>query len=66
MLKERLGPETIYRGCFVLDIKRDVCHVAENGLEYCWCSTKDLCNMSTMTRPHTLVWAMGFILIKWS
>ena len=31
------------RGCFVLAVP-DRCYMAKNGLSYCWCSTKDLCN----------------------
>ena len=26
--KERPGPETVYRGCFVLDLLQDRCHFA--------------------------------------
>ena len=33
----------VMRGCFVLAVP-DRCYNAKNGLSYCWCSTKDLCN----------------------
>jgi len=32
----------LLRGCFVLAVP-DRCYTANNGLTYCWCSTKDLC-----------------------
>ena len=43
---ERRPPETLFRGCFVLDLKQDICYNARDGLRYCWCSRKDLCNAS--------------------
>ena len=36
----------LVRGCFVLKVP-DRCYTANNGLSYCWCSTKDLCNSAT-------------------
>ena len=60
-LLERQKEEVVYRGCFVLDIHKvrivllfklfikrsqDICYLANNGLQYCWCSSKDLCNGS--------------------
>ena len=41
----------LLRGCFVLKVP-DRCYTAKNGLSYCWCSTKDLCNSAT---SHTKV-----------
>ena len=43
---ERRPPETLFRGCFVLDLKQDICYNARDGLRYCWCSSRDLCNSS--------------------
>ena len=37
------------RGCFVLAVP-DRCYNADNGLSYCWCSTKDLCNAAPKAR----------------
>ena len=33
----------LLRGCFVLGVP-DRCYNAKNGLSYCWCRSKDLCN----------------------
>ena len=38
-----LGNPVLRRGCFVLAVP-DRCYTAQNGLSYCWCSQKDLCN----------------------
>ena len=40
-----LGNPVLRRGCFVLAVP-DRCYTAQNGLSYCWCSQKDLCNSS--------------------
>ena len=37
------GDPVLLRGCFVLAVP-DRCYMAKNGLSYCWCSQKDLCN----------------------
>ena len=37
------GDPILLRGCFVLAVP-DRCYMAKNGLSYCWCSQKDLCN----------------------
>jgi len=43
-LPERyLGNPVLRRGCFVLAVP-DRCYTAKNGISYCWCSGKDLCN----------------------
>lgn len=43
-LPERyMGNPVLRRGCFVLAVP-DRCYTAQNGLSYCWCSQKDLCN----------------------
>ena len=39
------GNPVLRRGCFVLAVP-DRCYTANNGLTYCWCSTKDLCNLA--------------------
>ena len=44
-----LGNPVLRRGCFVLAVP-DRCYTAQNGLSYCWCSQKDLCNSA----PHAL------------
>ena len=41
-----MGNPVLRRGCFVLAVP-DRCYMANNGLTYCWCSTKDLCNAAT-------------------
>ena len=41
-----LNDPVLVRGCFVLKVP-DRCYTANNGLSYCWCSTKDLCNSAT-------------------
>lgn len=38
------GDPVLMRGCFVLAVP-DRCYNAQNGLSYCWCSQKDLCNL---------------------
>lgn len=43
------GDPVLFRGCFVLAVP-DRCYDADNGLSYCWCSTKDLCNAATPVR----------------
>ena len=43
------GDPVLLRGCFVLAVP-DRCYMAKNGLSYCWCSQKDLCNSA----PHRL------------
>ena len=51
-LPERyLDNPILLRGCFVLAVP-DRCYTANNGLTYCWCSTKDLCNTA---QPRVLV-----------
>ena len=42
------GNPVLMRGCFVLAVP-DRCYNADNGLSYCWCSTKDLCNATPST-----------------
>ena len=62
---QRRPPETLFRGCFVLDLKQDICHNARDGLRYCWCSSKDLCNSSTSIGDQVIllifcyVWALS-------
>jgi hypothetical protein len=41
-----MNDPVLIRGCFVLKVP-DRCYTAKNGLSYCWCSTKDLCNSAT-------------------
>jgi len=43
-----LGNPVLRRGCFVLAVP-DRCYTAQNGLSYCWCSQKDLCNSAMPT-----------------
>ena len=48
-----LGNPVLRRGCFVLAVP-DRCYTAQNGLSYCWCSQKDLCNSGfrlSLSRP---------------
>ncbi|XP_059099599.1 uncharacterized protein LOC131893561 [Tigriopus californicus] len=40
------GDPVLLRGCFVLAVP-DKCYNAKNGLSYCWCSSRDLCNGSS-------------------
>jgi hypothetical protein len=47
----------LVRGCFVLKVP-DRCYTAKNGLSYCWCSTKDLCNSAT---AHTKIPAPSYV-----
>ena len=44
----------LMRGCFILAVP-DRCYNANNGLSYCWCSTKDLCNGAQRTARTSLV-----------
>merc|ERR1712098_546070 len=53
--ERRGGHVTKYRGCFVLDMKQDVCFMSSSGLEYCWCSSKDLCNHSNMVVSRSFI-----------
>ncbi|XP_023332068.1 uncharacterized protein LOC111704157 [Eurytemora carolleeae] len=46
----RPGFSTLFRGCFVIDMHMDLCFTSKDGLEYCWCSSKDLCNDATISR----------------
>lgn len=41
-----MGNPVLRRGCFVLAVP-DRCYTAINGLSYCWCSQKDLCNLAS-------------------
>ena len=44
------------------------CYNANNGLSYCWCSTKDLCNGATAVRTSrgvTVVAAVVAIVSAW-
>lgn len=43
--------QVIRRDCFVLAVP-DRCYQATNGLSYCWCSKKDLCNIANSTYHH--------------
>lgn len=43
------GDPVLLRGCFVLAVP-DKCYNAKNGLSYCWCSSRDLCNGSSHLR----------------
>ena len=47
----------VLRGCFVLKVP-DRCYSAKNGLSYCWCSTKDLCNSAT---AHTMFPSQSYV-----
>ena len=49
---QRRPPETLFRGCFVLDLRQDICYNARDGLRYCWCSSKDLCNSSPSSQSQ--------------
>ena len=48
-----MGNPVLRRGCFVLAVP-DRCYMANNGLTYCWCSTKDLCNAATSNFHHKM------------
>ena len=48
--KKYQGDPVLLRGCFVLAVP-DRCYNAQNGLSYCWCSQKDLCN-AARPRPR--------------
>ncbi len=61
----------LMRGCFILAVP-DRCYNANNGLSYCWCSTKDLCNAAERTvaaarTPLTVLLAAsaGMALASW-
>ena len=58
---QRRPPETLFRGCFVLDLKQDICHNARDGLRYCWCSSKDLCNSSTSIGAQVMLLIFCYI-----
>lgn len=62
-LPERyMGNPVIRRGCFVLAVP-DRCYTANNGLSYCWCSQKDLCNSGFRLEPHALIFiAVGLVM----
>ena len=47
----------LMRGCFVLKVP-DHCYTAKNGLSYCWCSQKDLCNAAfpTFQQSTSYLW----------
>ena len=48
-----MNDPVLVRGCFVLKVP-DRCYTAKNGLSYCWCSTKDLCNSATSLKLNLL------------
>ena len=48
-----MNDPVLVRGCFVLKVP-DRCYTAKNGLSYCWCSTKDLCNSATSLKMNLL------------
>ena len=48
-----MNDPVLVRGCFVLKVP-DRCYTAKNGLSYCWCSTKDLCNSATSLKLSLL------------
>ena len=57
--------QVIRRDCFVLAVP-DRCYEAKNGLSYCWCSKKDLCNLANSTyQDHQLTFCglLTFIVI---
>jgi len=54
----------IVRGCFVLKVP-DRCYTAKNGLSYCWCSTKDLCNSAPSAYKMSLVSNYGQSVIQY-
>ena len=54
----------IVRGCFVLKVP-DRCYTAKNGLSYCWCSTKDLCNSAPSAHKMSLVSNYGQSVIQY-
>ena len=72
--------EVVYRGCFVLDIHKvttvfivklstkfshqDLCYVATSGLQYCWCSSKDLCNLASSKHQSGRM-ILGLIIMKY-
>ena len=48
-----MNDPVLVRGCFVLKVP-DRCYTAKNGLSYCWCSTKDLCNSASSLKMNLL------------
>ena len=57
-----LNDPVLLRGCFVLAVP-DRCYMAKNGLSYCWCSQKDLCNSAMASRPVSAAAFLGPILM---
>ncbi len=55
------------RGCFVIAVP-DRCYTAKNGLSYCWCSQKDLCNEAArMASPSFQIQKLaGFSLLTFA
>merc|ERR1712168_1591243 len=44
--EHKRGPDIqLFRGCFIIQAP-DICFTSRDGLSYCWCSSKDLCNSS--------------------
>ena len=52
--------QVIRRDCFVLAVP-DRCYQATNGLSYCWCSKKDLCNLANSTYHHQQLTFCGLL-----
>lgn len=60
-----LGNPVLRRGCFVLAVP-DRCYTAQNGLSYCWCSQKDLCNSAMPHKPTFKGFQLSFIILALS
>ena len=51
-------------GCFVLAVP-DRCYTAKNGISYCWCSGKDLCNSARSNYCFQFIPNFFLILLFW-
>jgi len=48
----RAAEITLFRGCFLVAPPKETCFDdKKDGLSYCWCKQKDLCNTSATTTP---------------
>merc|ERR1719244_1621900 len=51
--EHRRGPDIqLFRGCFIIQAP-DICFTSRDGLSYCWCSSKDLCNSTWSLGPSS-------------
>jgi hypothetical protein len=57
--KRYMNNPVLRRSCFVLAVP-DRCYTANNGISYCWCSQKDLCNDAKVPQHFQVtVWVVA-------